>query len=182
MTTNTNSYERFLSDLVGAFVEHPDLVRASAVPWPRKLSISVEVAPSDFGSVCGKGGKMFNSLRTLLLCKAAVDGDTIEFRLVEPPARGVSTRNIPDIPDTRWGAKQDKELGDFLVRVLDQCFATPASVEISNTGSETIFTILPAMLMVPEVIDALHTVLRAVGRSRRRKIVVNAKMPERTMI
>ncbi len=74
-----------LEHLVRGIVEHPDdVVVRERRNRNRGDSLTVRVNPDDMGRVIGKGGKVANSIRTLLRVAAEREGKQATLDVVEP--------------------------------------------------------------------------------------------------
>ncbi len=66
-----------------SLVEHPDQVEVSESGGNR-VRIELSVAKDDMGRVIGKGGKVANSIRTLLRVAAEREGKQATLDVTEP--------------------------------------------------------------------------------------------------
>ena len=67
-----------------SLVEHPDEVQVRAMGGGSRVRIELSVAKDDMGRVIGKGGKVANSIRTLLRVAAEREGKQATLDVVEP--------------------------------------------------------------------------------------------------
>lgn len=67
-----------------SLVEHPEEVQVRETSGGSRLRIELSVAKEDMGRVIGKGGKVANSIRTLLRVAAERDGKQATLDVVEP--------------------------------------------------------------------------------------------------
>jgi uncharacterized protein len=67
-----------------SLVEHPEEVQVRETGGGSRLRIELSVAKEDMGRVIGKGGKVANSIRTLLRVAAERDGKQATLDVVEP--------------------------------------------------------------------------------------------------
>jgi uncharacterized protein len=67
-----------------ALVEHPDDVQVTQAGGGSRVRIELSVAKDDMGRVIGKGGKVANSIRTLLRVAAEREGKQATLDVVEP--------------------------------------------------------------------------------------------------
>ena len=67
-----------------ALVEHPDEVQVTQAGGGSRVRIELSVAKDDMGRVIGKGGKVANSIRTLLRVAAEREGKQATLDVVEP--------------------------------------------------------------------------------------------------
>lgn len=65
-------------------VEHPDQVTVRESGSGSRIRLELSVARDDMGRVIGKGGKVANSIRTLLRVAAERDGKQATLDVVEP--------------------------------------------------------------------------------------------------
>lgn len=65
-------------------VEHPDQVTVHESGSGSRIRLELSVARDDMGRVIGKGGKVANSIRTLLRVAAEQDGKQATLDVVEP--------------------------------------------------------------------------------------------------
>ena len=67
-----------------SLVEHPDEVQVREMGGGSRVRIELSVAKDDMGRVIGKGGKVANSIRTLLRVAAEKEGRQATLDVVEP--------------------------------------------------------------------------------------------------
>lgn len=67
-----------------SLVDHPDEVRVSESGGGSRIRVELSVAKDDMGRVIGKGGKVANSIRTLLRVAAEREGKQATLDVVEP--------------------------------------------------------------------------------------------------
>ena len=65
-------------------MEHPEQVQVRETGGGSRVRIELSVAKDDMGRVIGKGGKVANSIRTLLRVAAERDGKQATLDVVEP--------------------------------------------------------------------------------------------------
>jgi predicted RNA-binding protein YlqC (UPF0109 family) len=65
-------------------VEHPEQVSVRESGSGSRLRLELTVARDDMGRIIGKGGKVANSIRTLLRVAAERDGKQATLDVVEP--------------------------------------------------------------------------------------------------
>ena len=68
--------------IVRGLVDHPDDVNVVEVGGASTI-LELTVAGSDMGRVIGKGGRVINSIRTLLQVLAAKQGKRVTLELIE---------------------------------------------------------------------------------------------------
>lgn len=171
----TSAYELFVRKLVGQYTEHPDVLQVLARERAGTIAIVITPAPTDFGKVLGKQRKTLTALEVLLCCMASLEGDRISVQLIEPENR-VHIPRVPDVLNNQWGDTDNKAMATLLSEVLDKVLRISAEIVIKPMMGETMLTIAPRTAVVPtEVIAALHTVFRAIGATKGRRLVVNAR-------
>jgi predicted RNA-binding protein YlqC (UPF0109 family) len=67
-----------------SLVEHPDEVQVRQSGGGSRVRIELSVSKDDMGRVIGKGGKVANSIRTLLRVAAEREGKQATLDVVEP--------------------------------------------------------------------------------------------------
>ena len=67
-----------------SLVEHPDDVQVRESGGGSRIRIELKVSKDDMGRVIGKGGKVANSIRTLLRVAAEKKGKQATLDVVEP--------------------------------------------------------------------------------------------------
>ena len=67
-----------------SLVDNPDEVQVREVGGGSKIRVELSVAKDDMGRVIGKGGKVANSIRTLLRVAAEKEGKQASLDVVEP--------------------------------------------------------------------------------------------------
>ena len=70
--------------LAKSLVDHPDEVQVSEERHGNHVVLKLCVAKDDMGRVIGKGGKVANSIRTLLRVAAEREGKQATLDVVEP--------------------------------------------------------------------------------------------------
>ena len=65
-----------------SLVEDPSQVTVSEVDGVNSIIIELHVAPEDMGRVIGRGGRVANSMRTLLRVIAAKEGKRVTLEIV----------------------------------------------------------------------------------------------------
>lgn len=69
--------------IVKSLVDNPDEVVVTEVRDRALTSLELAVAASDMGRVIGRGGRVIDSIRSLLQVRAAKDGRRVELTLLE---------------------------------------------------------------------------------------------------
>ncbi len=67
-----------------SLVDHPDEVQVRQSGGGSRIRIELSVSKDDMGRVIGKGGKVANSIRTLLRVAAEREGKQATLDVVEP--------------------------------------------------------------------------------------------------
>lgn len=67
-----------------SLVEHPEEVQVTQSGSGSRVRIELSVSKDDMGRVIGKGGKVANSIRTLLRVAAEREGKQATLDVVEP--------------------------------------------------------------------------------------------------
>jgi predicted RNA-binding protein YlqC (UPF0109 family) len=67
-----------------SLVDHPEEVQVKQSGGGSRVRIELTVAKDDMGRVIGKGGKVANSIRTLLRVAAEREGKQATLDVVEP--------------------------------------------------------------------------------------------------
>jgi uncharacterized protein len=67
-----------------SLVEHPDEVQVRETGGGSRIRIELSVSKDDMGRVIGRGGKVANSIRTLLRVAAEREGKQATLDVVEP--------------------------------------------------------------------------------------------------
>ena len=67
-----------------ALVDHPEEVQVRETGGGQRLRVELSVSKDDMGRVIGKGGKVANSIRTLLRVAAEREGKQATLDVVEP--------------------------------------------------------------------------------------------------
>ena len=67
-----------------SLVDHPEDVQVREMGGGLRVRIELSVAKDDMGRVIGKGGKVANSIRTLLRVAAEREGKQATLDVVEP--------------------------------------------------------------------------------------------------
>jgi predicted RNA-binding protein YlqC (UPF0109 family) len=67
-----------------SLVDHPEEVQVREMGNGSRIRLELSVAKDDMGRVIGKGGKVANSIRTLLRVAAEREGKQVTLDVVEP--------------------------------------------------------------------------------------------------
>lgn len=67
-----------------SLVDHPEEVQVHESGSGQRLRVELSVSKDDMGRVIGKGGKVANSIRTLLRVAAEREGKQATLDVVEP--------------------------------------------------------------------------------------------------
>jgi predicted RNA-binding protein YlqC (UPF0109 family) len=78
----------FMKDLIEyiakSLVDHPEEVHVRENGGGQRIRVELSVSKDDMGRVIGKGGKVANSIRTLLRVAAEREGKQATLDVVEP--------------------------------------------------------------------------------------------------
>ncbi len=69
--------------VVKSLVDNPDDVQVVEVPGKASTIIELEVAASDMGRIIGKGGRVIDSIRSIVQIRAAKEGIRVDLELLE---------------------------------------------------------------------------------------------------
>lgn len=69
--------------VVKALVDNPDEIRVVEVPGKALTIIELQVAAADMGRIIGKGGRVIDSVRTVVQIRAAREGRRVGLELLE---------------------------------------------------------------------------------------------------
>lgn len=67
-----------------SLVEHPEEVEVRESQSGNRIRLELSVAKDDMGRVIGKGGRVANSIRTLLRVAAEREGKQVTLDVIEP--------------------------------------------------------------------------------------------------
>lgn len=67
-----------------SLVDHPEEVQVRETGGGQRIRVELSVSKDDMGRVIGKGGKVANSIRTLLRVAAEREGKQATLDVVEP--------------------------------------------------------------------------------------------------
>jgi len=67
-----------------SLVDQPTKINVNNYQRGNTIQLELHVAKPDMGRVIGKGGRVANSIRTLLKVAAARDGNRVNLDIVEP--------------------------------------------------------------------------------------------------
>ena len=88
LTPSLNGNEVDMKDLIEyiakSLVDHPEEVQVRETGGGSRVRIELSVSKDDMGRVIGKGGKVANSIRTLLRVAAEREGKEASLDVVEP--------------------------------------------------------------------------------------------------
>lgn len=66
-----------------ALVDEPSQVQVKVTENAQAINVTLQVAPSDMGRIIGKGGRVVNSLRTLVRIAAIRQGKRATLEILE---------------------------------------------------------------------------------------------------
>jgi len=69
--------------IVKSMVDNPDQVTVSEIDGPSSTIIELSVAQPDMGRVIGKGGRVINSIRSIVQVAAAKQGQRVSLEIIE---------------------------------------------------------------------------------------------------
>ena len=76
--------KEFIEYIAKSLVDNPDEVQVRELGGGSKIRVELSVAKDDMGRVIGKGGKVANSIRSLLRVAAEKEGKQATLDVVEP--------------------------------------------------------------------------------------------------
>lgn len=79
---STASFKELVEYIVTSLVENPDQVSVSESDQRNTIVLEISVASSDMGRVIGKGGRVVNSIRTLVQVLAAKQGKRVSLEVI----------------------------------------------------------------------------------------------------
>ena len=79
---STASFKELVEYIVTSMVDNPDQVSVSESDQQETIVLEISVASSDMGRVIGKGGRVVNSIRTLVQVLAAKQGKRVSLEVV----------------------------------------------------------------------------------------------------
>jgi hypothetical protein len=82
--TNGFVMKELIEYIAKSLVDHPEEVQVRETGGGSKVRIELSVARDDMGRVIGKGGKVANSIRSLLRVAAEKEGRQATLDVVEP--------------------------------------------------------------------------------------------------
>lgn len=74
--------KEFVEYVIKNLVDHPDQVVVNEFRNEDTLVLELQVAPDDMGRVIGKGGRVANSLRSLLRVMALQSGERVSLEIL----------------------------------------------------------------------------------------------------
>lgn len=176
--TNSDTDEKLVTDLVRAFVWHPDDVRATQRGSGGGVTIiELNVNPADYGAVVGKGGRKISALQAIVQCFGLKDQRKVRLILPESERQGNGFMPDPYRPDTAW--KPDKAIA-LLERVLKRILTSAFEISVVATGEQTNLEVAvdkndEAWMAAME--PYLHTVFHAIGKSDGHQLYVKKAIP-----
>jgi len=79
---SSSDFKSLVEYIVTSLVDNPDQVRVSESDDRNTVVLEIRVAGSDMGRVIGKGGKVVNSIRTLVQVLAAKQGKRVSLEVL----------------------------------------------------------------------------------------------------
>jgi predicted RNA-binding protein YlqC (UPF0109 family) len=79
---SNSDFKELVEYIVSSLVDNPDQVTVSETNERNTVVLEISVAGSDMGRVIGKGGKVVNSIRTLVQVLAAKQGKRVSLEVV----------------------------------------------------------------------------------------------------
>jgi predicted RNA-binding protein YlqC (UPF0109 family) len=77
-----SDFKELVEYIVTSLVDNPDQVTVSETSERNAIVLEIRVAGPDMGRVIGKGGKVVNSIRTLVQVLAAKQGKRVSLEVV----------------------------------------------------------------------------------------------------
>ncbi len=81
---NGDNLKGLVEFIVQSLVDQPTNVNIKEFKRGNSVQLDLQVAKEDMGRVIGKGGRVANSIRTLLKVAAAREGNRVNLDIVEP--------------------------------------------------------------------------------------------------
>ena len=78
----TTAFKELVEYIVTSLVDYPEQVTIRETDERDVVMLEISVASSDMGRVIGKGGKVINSIRTLVQVLAAKQGKRISLEVL----------------------------------------------------------------------------------------------------
>jgi uncharacterized protein len=75
-------FKELVEYIVKSLVDHPEQVSVSEREGQSAVSLELRVADTDMGRVIGKGGRVINSIRSLVQVLAAKQGKRVTLEIV----------------------------------------------------------------------------------------------------
>lgn len=69
--------------VVKSLVDYPEEVHVVEVPGKASTIIELAVAAPDMGRIIGKGGRVIDSIRTIVQIRASKEGQVVDLELLE---------------------------------------------------------------------------------------------------
>lgn len=79
---STSDFKALVEYIVTSLVDNPDQVTVSETDERDTIVLEISVAGSDMGRVIGKGGRVVNSIRTLVQVLAAKQGKRVSLEVL----------------------------------------------------------------------------------------------------
>lgn len=79
---STTAFKELVEYIVTSLVDYPEQVTIRETEERNTVVLEISVAGSDMGRVIGKGGKVVNSIRTLVQVLAAKQGKRISLEVL----------------------------------------------------------------------------------------------------
>lgn len=80
----SNNLKGLVEFVAHSLVDQPTQVSVDKKQYGNTIQLALHVAKEDMGRVIGKGGRVANSMRTLLKVAAAREGNHAKLEIVEP--------------------------------------------------------------------------------------------------
>ncbi|MFZ0548252.1 MAG: KH domain-containing protein [Candidatus Promineifilaceae bacterium] len=79
---SNSSFKELVEYIVTSLVDNPDQVTVNESEQHDMIVLEINVATSDMGRVIGKGGRVVNSIRTLVQVLAAKQGKRVSLEVL----------------------------------------------------------------------------------------------------
>ena len=79
---STSDFRELVEYIVTSLVDNPDQVTVSETDQRDTIVLEISVAGPDMGRVIGKGGRVVNSIRTLVQVLAAKQGKRVSLEVL----------------------------------------------------------------------------------------------------
>lgn len=166
------SLKPLLLNLIEGMITTPSRLRVSEYAGSDRVILGIECKPEDYSFLIGRSAQNIKAIQTIFKHVARHRGlSRINVSVKDPQT--YATPNIPPHISSQW--QDDARLGDALVNLLTECGYPNSTVVPGSAGNITTLHIFTGKPMDNDLLEAIVTLFRAIGKMRGRIVEIDTK-------